>query len=291
MYEKTVIEMALESVDNALRLLLLLGDRDELGVTEAASELHIAPSTVHRLFATMRERGFVVQARNRSYRRGPALASLAGRTRHPLDLVSATRPAMEALRSELDETCHLMIREGRVVRFLYSVEADQVLRVGSRAGAILPAHQISGGRSLLAELERTEFGRLYPPRGVPDLGLDAAGVAKLERDLAAVRRRGYAVNTEESEPGLAAVGIAIRGSVGVALGAISVSVPTVRYYEPRLPVIVRGLAAAAAAAARALAVESQPPANRPQPHPRESAADAQIRRSGRARRTTPTPGT
>jgi DNA-binding IclR family transcriptional regulator len=245
--------MALESVDNALRLLLLLADDDELGVTEAAHRLGIAPSTAHRLFTTLRDRGFVVQADNRSYRRGPALAGLTGRPYKTLDLVSIARPAMEELRSALDETCHLMVRDAREVRFLASVEAEQVLRVGSRAGAVLPAHQVSGGLVLLAELDGVEFAALYPASGVPDAGLDAAGVARLQRSLRTVRRRGYAVNNGQSEPGLAAIAMAVRDTEGSALGAISASVPTVRYYPARVPEIVRALQTASDAAGRALA--------------------------------------
>lgn len=244
--------MALESVDNALRLLLLLADHDELGVTEAAAQLGIAPSTAHRLFATLRERDFVVQGDNRSYRRGPAFSSLVGRTRRSWDLVTLTRPAMEALRSELDETCHLMVRDGRSVRFLASVEADQVLRVGSRAGAVLPAHQVSGGKLLLASMPVPDFTTLYPTSGVPEAGLDPEDIDRLVRELRAVRRRGYAVNNGQSEPGLAAVAMRVSGPSGEPVGAISVSVPTVRYYPARLAQIISALQTATGHASVAL---------------------------------------
>lgn len=244
--------MALESVDNALRLLLLLAEHEELGVTEAAAQLGIAPSTAHRLFATLRERDFVVQGENRSYRRGPAFGILAGRQQRSLDLVSLTRPAMETLRSQLDETCHLIVRDGRSVRFLASVEADQVLRVGSRAGAVLPAHQVSGGKLLLADLPAPDLALLYPEDGVPEAGLDTDDVGRLIRELRVVRRRGYALNNGQSEPGLAAVAMAVSGPAGESVGALSVSVPTVRYYPARVPEIVAALQSATDQASSAL---------------------------------------
>ena len=52
--------------------------------------------------------------------------------------------------------------------------ADRPLRVSSRAGAVLPAHQVSGGKLLLAELSMDEFAELYPEAGVPEASLDAA---------------------------------------------------------------------------------------------------------------------
>lgn len=84
-----------------------------------------------------------------------------------VDLVLLARPAMEALRTQLDETCHLMVRIQRDVRFLASVEADQPLRVSSRAGAVLPAHQVSGGKLLLAELSMDESPSCIPKREYP----------------------------------------------------------------------------------------------------------------------------
>ncbi|WP_255311288.1 helix-turn-helix domain-containing protein, partial [Streptomyces viridosporus] len=51
----------LESVDNALKLLLLLRRNGRLRLSEAADHLGVARSTAHRLLATLRGRGFAVQ--------------------------------------------------------------------------------------------------------------------------------------------------------------------------------------------------------------------------------------
>jgi IclR family transcriptional regulator, acetate operon repressor len=48
------------SVDNALRLLELIGDRQALRVAEAAELLGVARSTAHRLLTALRRRGFVM---------------------------------------------------------------------------------------------------------------------------------------------------------------------------------------------------------------------------------------
>ena len=41
----------IESVDNALKLLLLLGERPEIRLTDASQYLGVASSTAHRLLA------------------------------------------------------------------------------------------------------------------------------------------------------------------------------------------------------------------------------------------------
>src|SRR3984957_17438650 len=51
----------IESVDNALKILLLLGERSELRLTDVAEYLNVATSTAHRLLATLQYRGFLRQ--------------------------------------------------------------------------------------------------------------------------------------------------------------------------------------------------------------------------------------
>src|ERR1700749_334651 len=71
----------LSSVDNALLLLQLVGQRKVVRIAEAADELNLARSTVHRLSAALRRRGFVTQDRpNGAYRAGRALYRVGGAT-------------------------------------------------------------------------------------------------------------------------------------------------------------------------------------------------------------------
>ena len=68
----------IESVDKALKILLLLGERSELRLTDVAEYLNVATSTAHRLLAMLQYRGFVRQdPRTRAYRAGTALTGVA----------------------------------------------------------------------------------------------------------------------------------------------------------------------------------------------------------------------
>lgn len=66
---------AIESVDNALRVLQLLRDSGQVRVCDVAAEIGTARSTAHRLLAMLVYRDFAVQAEDRSYRPGPALSA------------------------------------------------------------------------------------------------------------------------------------------------------------------------------------------------------------------------
>lgn len=59
-------------------------------------------------------------------------------------------------------------------------------------------------------------------------GLTEPALARLERELVAARRHGYAVNREDTEPGVSAVGVAILLSDGRPLAGLSVAAPVTR---------------------------------------------------------------
>jgi DNA-binding IclR family transcriptional regulator len=133
------------------------------------------------------------------------------------------------------------------------MEGSPARSVAPRVGLLLPAHLTSGGKALLAELTADELNELYP-RGLP-LMPDAAGPvpAALRRELAGIRRRGYARNVEETERGVSAVGACVRDRRGRAVAAVAIAAPSSRVRGRALDGLSGHLLAAAAAVTEALA--------------------------------------
>jgi DNA-binding IclR family transcriptional regulator len=225
----------LDSVDNALRLLLMLRRDGVLRVTRVADELGVAHSTAHRLLASLRHRGFVVQDSARAYRPGPASAEL-GSAAYVLGLAPLVREHLEQLKADVGETVHLVVRSGTLVRFIDGVEGTQVLRVGSRTGMVLPAHHTSGGKALLAALPDAELADLYSD--------DPARAAVL-REAATTRRRGYGLNVEESERGVVALGVCVHDAGRRPVAAITLAAPTARFRRKEMVAVLPALRAAA----------------------------------------------
>lgn len=233
---------AVESVDNALRILQMLRDSGQVRVSDVAVELGIARSTAHRLLAMLVYRDFAVQAEDRSYRPGPAIAAEPLRGEPTQRLRQVMRPHMEALCDQVTETINLMVRLGTQTRFLHTVESARVLRVGNRQGTILPAWKTSGGKVLLAELPDAQLtGVLRGASGRPPDGMTAAERRSLVTQLRLVRDQGYAENIEESESGVCAIGVCVRDRLGGPVAALSVSAPSVRYTPDRSRVFLREL--------------------------------------------------
>jgi IclR family transcriptional regulator, acetate operon repressor len=220
----------ISSVENALRLLVILRDREEIRVSEASAELGVARSTAHRLLAMLHSYGLVEQGQNRAYRVGPVLAEIGLSALRQVDVRAHIRPFLEKLVAELGETAHLIVREGINCRFAESVEGTHALRTTARVGIAYPAHATSGGKALLAELDEKELLELYPAEILD--GYYKSRTA-LFRELDEVRHVGYARNRGESEAGIAAVGLVQRTSSGRIAGALAVSAPETRMTEER----------------------------------------------------------
>jgi IclR family transcriptional regulator, acetate operon repressor len=227
----------IQSVDYALQLLLILKRDGLLRVTDAAAELGVARSTAHRLISMLRFRGFVEQAHDRTYRAGSAFADLGGGPNSTTALLGIARPHLVRLTEKIGETSNLMIRSGADTQFIDSVESKKALRVGSRVGVRIAARLTSGGKVLLADLPFEEVALLHS-----ELADDPGALNALKRMLSVTRRQGFGTNFQESERGVIALGMAVRGTAGSAIAAATVSAPTVRFSRGQILNLIPALA-------------------------------------------------
>jgi IclR family acetate operon transcriptional repressor len=240
---------AIASVDAALHLAQLLQQEGSLSVSEAAELLGVARSTAHRLFAMLVYRDVAERSEDRRYRPGPVLGP--ARAAPSLVLRRTALPHMHSLVARVDETVSLQVRVGTDVRFVDSVEGTRALRVGDRSGKVLPADRVAGGKALLAALAEDELAALYAGGDVD--------LARLRKQLALVRSRGWALNDRETEDDVSAVGVIVLGQEERPVGALSLAVPSARFRRTATTAYVEPLLAAARAVGddlRALAVRN-----------------------------------
>lgn len=238
----------ISSVDNALRLVSLVGERGQVRVSEAAAALGTARSTAHRLLAMLEYHGFARQdEETKGYTAGPALINAGLVAVEGLDLRSVARPILEQLCEQVGETVHLVLLQDDLVVFLDSIETSLGLRVGSRVGRFMPAHCTACGKAILAELSPEGIRRLYPDRRLEQMtSRSLSTFRQLELELDAVRERGFATNFGESEDDLAAVAVAIPRQPGMQRAAITVSAPLTRMDQDRVPAVAEAARRAAA---------------------------------------------
>lgn len=225
-----------QSIDRAAAILRCFDARHpELGTTEVARMTGLSTSTAHRLLTAMTANRLVRQTSDRRYGLGPLLVQLARSGALPTTLRDAALPFMTALRDEVDETVglHELISTGeRVV--LDQVESRQELRRHyTDVGVPLPLPHGAPGKAILSVLpwqtqERWLSRPISPvtPRTVTD-------PAALRAELATARERGWAGSNAERTPGIRAVASPLFNHAGQVVGALGLSVPTVRMEDAR----------------------------------------------------------
>lgn len=226
----------IESVDNALRLLLLLRVRGSIRVSEASDVIGVARSTAHRLLSMLQYHGFVDQDEaSKAYVPGASLLEVGLAAVRGLDVRQQARPYLEQLHEEWDETVHLVVPQDTKVLFVDAIESTRPLRVALRTGAVMLAHCTSVGKAILAELPPQRVKQLYPKERLPDLtDRSITSRSALEEELVQVRERGYATNVGETEPEVGSAGAAICDSSGRPVGAISIAAPLSRLDDRRI---------------------------------------------------------
>lgn len=217
----------IEAVDRALVLLMLLGSRGVVSVSDAARELEVAPSTAHRLLSTLCHRGFAVQGDKRLYHPGPELVGNSLTTSIPV-LTRRVRPFLEKLFDEVGETVHLMVLVGAEVRFVDGIESEKPLRVGLRSGARMPAYTTSGGKAMLAEMDPSTVEGLHAGGLRPWPGEQVQSLEDLQVELDWVRQRRFGLNQDESEEGVTAIGASIGRTGNESSAALTIAIPTAR---------------------------------------------------------------
>lgn len=224
-----------QSLERALDIMEILGDSDgELGVSEIGAEAALANGTVHRLLATLTHRGYVRQnPATRKYALGVRSLSLADSAQDRLGPLS--KPFLRELMEVSQESSNLAGLEKDSIVYLEQVPASRMVRMFTEPGNRVAPHSTGSGKVILAhqpeEVVESTLQRAGMPRFTPYTIADPGG---FKRELAAIRARGYALDSEEMEEGVRCMAAPVLGPDGRAIAAISLSGPVGRLGESRV---------------------------------------------------------
>lgn len=224
---------AIKSVVTAFDVLetLIQGD-GERGVTEMAQELGQHKNTIFRTLATLEHLGYVEQSRRKgSYRLGVKMLQLGQAYSPPQGVMKVARPFLEKLAAEQGETVHLSVLRGDRVVFVDSVESSQSVRAISRVGVELPLSDSVCGRLMLAlggDRLTEMLGVWADHREETGGGVDLSSLGK---ELARIRRDGYAVDRGESEINVWCVAAPVYDRKGEVIASLSMCGPACRFEE------------------------------------------------------------
>jgi DNA-binding IclR family transcriptional regulator len=237
MTRKPKSDYAIQTVTNALRLLEVFKDVDEIGVADLARLLELHKNNVFRLLATMQECGFIEQCpATERYRLGVAIHALGQSFTRARPLLARARPVLEKLQEETGETVHLAVRAEFEVVHLLGIAPKREIATGVRTGRSTPIHCTALGKVLLGcSPERTwrEFDERVVKRGklARRTARTIEDADKFFEHLRTVAGHGYALDLGELEEGLGCAAAPVHGGDGELVAALSVSAPLFRSGE------------------------------------------------------------
>lgn len=142
---------SIQVLNRALTILEALAQTENgLSLGTLANQTGLSKSTVHRILATLKERGYAEQNQSGSYEIGAKLIDTVSCHINALDLQTESRPFLAELRKELDLTTHLGILDGPYVVYVERISLLPSTRLYTQVGYRSPAYCSSMGKCLLA---------------------------------------------------------------------------------------------------------------------------------------------
>ncbi len=226
------------------------------GVTELARALGATKPRIYRHLDTLARAGFVVQdPRTEKYRIGPQMIALAHRIADGVDMVSAARPSLLALRDKSGQTALLAKLEGEKIRVLDVVLGTSDFAIMQRVGNTLPAgtlHCSALGKIALAfgpeDLVRATLAK--PLRKVTAKTITNAKNLMIE--LKRVQKQGWATVPDEGAVGFNAIAAPIFDGQASLAAMVGVIAATRNLPQAPSPSLVRTLKSASSTISRSL---------------------------------------
>jgi DNA-binding IclR family transcriptional regulator len=210
-------------------LRLLASHAGPMTATAVAGELGLPRSTAYHLLAELAGAGFVTHLpEDRRYGLGVAAFEVGSAYLRHDPLEALARPLLRTLVERVGRTAHLGVLHGPETLYLVREQPERpqapnvtITDVGVRLPAALPA----SGRAMLGLLPAAQVRALFPSAAsfVNRTGRGPGDLPALRRQLAAERRRGWAVEDGYVTAGFASVAAAVLDHGDRPVAAISVT--------------------------------------------------------------------
>jgi DNA-binding IclR family transcriptional regulator len=214
------------SVARALAILECLDSSSRgLNISEISRKLGIPKSSAHVIILTLEKAGYV-QKRNDSlhYSLGLKAYGLGLSMMKNLSMSEVALPHMRVLVDQIRLPAHLAVPDGEQGVYIQKVDAPGLIKIDTYIGRRMDLHCTGVGKIILA----------YGPSEVRDHILSKqlyirhtrntiTSPRMLQRELAKIRKQGYAIDDEEEELAVRCVAVPVMHPTGRFAAALSVT--------------------------------------------------------------------
>ncbi|EKN70356.1 IclR family transcriptional regulator [Neobacillus bataviensis LMG 21833] len=223
-----------QSVIKALKLLSFFSESEvDLSLSELAQRSKLPKATVFRLLSSLEYMGFVVKSKHSDhdvrYRLGLKLLELGGLVTDQLELRRISLPLMKQLQVDINETVHLVIREGDEAVYIEKVESNHALRLYARVGRRSSLSLGSGPQVLLAYLSEAEQERIITQLNFQGFTKNTIiNSVELLTKIKEIKEQGFSLSFGEQDEGTIGISYPVFNRNAKVVAALSVSGPVSR---------------------------------------------------------------
>ncbi|MEY2191973.1 IclR family transcriptional regulator [Neobacillus sp. BF23-41] len=220
-----------QSLERALTILNKLSEYpDGIQITRLSEQVGLTKSTIHRLLATLSSMNYVVKDEETDkYKLGLQVLFLSRNLLNNSDIVTVSKPFLEKLSQEVNETVHLCIEDRGEVVYIDKIESTQTIRMYSRIGSRAPMYCTGVGKILLSDKNQDEFNELISNINfIPKTPSTITSKVEFIEEIEKVKSQGYALDNAENEVVLRCIAAPIFDHKGKIIASFSISGPSNR---------------------------------------------------------------
>ncbi|MDL2273120.1 IclR family transcriptional regulator [Oscillospiraceae bacterium OttesenSCG-928-G22] len=227
-----------QSVEKVFQIIEIMASEGEpMRLQDIAQKSGLPAPTALRLINTLVTYGYALQDESTlRYSLSLKFAQIGGLVSSQISVRDIARPYVIELSRTCRESACLAIEQGMEVVYIDVVYGpDDMLKIMQRIGKRAPMHCTGIGKMFLTNYTKKQLFEYASEKGLPPITPNTiTDVGELDRELALVRERGYAVDNEECELGARCVSAGITDYSGKVILGISVSGPAARMTPERV---------------------------------------------------------
>jgi len=232
---------AMQTIDRAIKILKTFSlNEKELSLADLHRMLGLSKSSLQRILNTLVLHGLLDKDEKRkTYQLGIELYFLGEMVEKNSKLLSVSKPFMEALRDELEESVQLNIVHQQERKCIGYVPSKHELMTLIFVGQTSPLYAGASAKVLMANLPTDELSELVKEIELTKITEETIlNKDDLRNELAKIREQGYAVSYGERVKGAFSISAPINNRFNETIAGISITIPTVRVDQEKMDLYI-----------------------------------------------------
>ncbi|NHC60600.1 IclR family transcriptional regulator [Paenalcaligenes suwonensis] len=233
--------ITIQVLERAMILLDELARQSEpVALKDLSKATGLHTSTAHRILNDLVVGRYVERVDSGLYRLGMRLLELGSLVKGRLDVRAVALEPMRELHRITGQTVNLSLQQADEIVYVERAWSENSgMQVVRAIGGHAPLHLTSTGKLFLSKWESRQVRAYVMRTGLSGTTRNSiTQIEDLDRELALVRRHGYARDNEELELGVRCIAAGIYDDTGKLLAGLSLSAPAERMRDDWIPVLM-----------------------------------------------------